>query len=437
MSKKDSKKKNFQLVKGMKDLMPEEQRYWNFVRQLVDKTAGAYGFERIDTPLLEATDLFVRGVGSTTDIVEKEMYSFVDQGGDKLSLRPEGTDGVARSYIEHGMLNRPQPVKLYYLGPMYRHENPQSGRFRQHYQFGFEVLGEADAVIDAQLILIAYKIYQAINLPVVIQVNSIGCAGCRPEYLIQLKDHLRKNKSKLSEISQERLNKNPLRILDSKEKEDSPIIAEAPQQIDFLCEGCKSHFIQVLEYLDELGIPYALNPSIVRGLDYYSKTTFEIWTAAEEESRQSALGGGGRYDGLVELLGGLDTPGIGFACGIERMIAQIKETDFKVPEQDKPDIFLAQLGAEARKKSLTLLEELVGANVKVAENFSKSGLKGQLEVADKLKVKFTLILGQKEIMDGTVLIRDMENGNQETVDCKKIVAEIQKRLAKSAVSEKK
>lgn len=436
MGNKDSKKKKFQLVKGMKDLLPEEQRYWNFIRQLVDKIAASYGFERIDTPLVEATDLFVRGVGSNTDIVEKEMYSFVDQGGDKLSLRPEGTAGVVRSYIEHGMLNRPQPVKLYYLGPMYRHENPQSGRFRQHYQFGFEIIGEADAVVDAQLILIAYRIYQSINLPVVVQVNSIGCANCRPEYLTQLKDHLRKNKSKLSEISQERLNKNPLRILDSKEKEDAPIIAEAPQQIDFLCEGCKSHFIQVLEYLDEVEIPYALNPSIVRGLDYYSKTTFEIWTSAEEEGRQSALGGGGRYDGLVDLLGGLDTPGIGFACGIERMIAQIKETDFKVPDQGKPDIFLAQLGQEARKKSLTLLEELIQANIKVVENFSKGGLKAQLEIADKLGVKFTLILGQKEIMDGTVLIRDMENGNQETVDCKKAVMEIQKRLAKSAVSEK-
>ena len=435
MIKKETKKKPFQLVKGMRDILPEEQRYWDFVRQTVDNLAQAYGFKRIDTPILEYTDLFVRSVGQTSDIVEKEMYSFVDQGDNKLSLRPENTAGVVRSYIEHGMLNQPQPVKLYYFGPMFRRDRPQAGRYRQHYQFGFEVIGEASAVVDAQVILLAYKVYRSANINTTIQINSIGCEDCRPEYLIQLKDYLKKNKGKLSEISQVRLAKNPLRVLDSKEKEDLPVITEAPQQTDFLCEGCKNHFIQVLEFLDELEIPYALNPTIVRGLDYYCRTTFEIWAMGDDEaSRQSALGGGGRYDGLAELIGGPATPGIGFASGAERFIAQIKEQDFKVQEAKKPDVFLAQLGPDAKKKTLSLFEELRAAGITVAENFSKSGLKPQLEIADKLGVKFTIILGQKEMVDGTIMIRDMENSNQEIVDSKKIVTEIQKRLAKSGVN---
>jgi len=451
MIKKEVKKRRpFQLVKGMRDILPEEQRYWDFTRQLVDRLARAYGFERIDTPVLEFADLFVRAVGQATDIVEKEMYSFTDQGDDNLALRPEGTAAVARAYVEHGMLNLPQPVKLYYFEPMFRRDKPQAGRYRQHWQFGFEVIGEPDAVLDAQLILIASKIYQAINLPVNIQINSIGCPGCRPDFENELKDYLKKQKSKLSELSQARLLKNPMRILDSKEKEDQEIIAEAPQQLDFLCEECRNHFTQVLEYLDELGVTYSLNPTIVRGLDYYTKTTFEIWAGAEETGsprgetgsprlveagRQSALGGGGRYDDLLELLGGNPTPGSGFACGVERFITQIKETDAKVPDQAKAEIFLAQLGPEARKKAIVLFEELQQAGFKVAENFSKSGLKPQLEMANKLGVKFTIILGQKEIIDDTIMIRDMENGIQEVVDYHKAVAEIRKRLEKSVVND--
>lgn len=419
----------------MRDILPEEQRYWDFVRDLIDRLAKAYGFSRIDTPVLEFSDLFVRAVGTSTDIVEKEMYSFVDQGEDNLALRPEGTAAVGRSYLEHGMLNLPQPVKLYYFEPMFRRDKPQAGRYRQHYQFGFEVIGEPDAVIDAQLILIASKIYQAINLPVSIQINSIGCPSCRPDFENELKDYLKKQKSKLSEVSQARLLKNPMRVLDSKEKEDLPIIAEAPQQIDFLCEDCRNHFTLVLEYLDELGVAYALNPTIVRGLDYYTKTTFEIWAGTEEAGRQSALGGGGRYDGLLELLGGNPTPASGFACGVERFITQIKETDAKVPDQPKPEIFLGQLGPDARKKAIVLFEELQQAGIKVVENFAKSGLKPQLEMANKLGVKFTIILGQKEIIDDTVMIRDMENGIQEVVDFHKAVAEIKKRLEKSVVND--
>ena len=436
MAKKiEGKKKTFQLIKGMKDVLPVDARYWNYLSQLTEKFATIYSFGRIETPIMENIDLFIRSIGQATDIVEKEMYAFTDAGGERLGLRPENTAGVVRAYVEHGMQTLPQPVKLFYFGPMFRHDKPQAGRYRQFSQIGFEVIGEAEPVLDAQIILIAYKFCQAAGFNCIMQVNSIGCESCRPSYEQELKDYFKRVKNKLSEISQIRLNKNVLRILDSKEEEDLPLIADAPQQIDFLCEGCKNHFIQVLEYLDELEIPYALNPNIVRGLDYYNRTTFEIWLNDEEGNRQSALGGGGRYDGLVELLGGSATPGIGFALGVERFINQIKEIDHKVPENPKPEIFLAQLGLEARKKSLRLFEDLTQAGLRVAENLCKAGLKSQLEMANRLGVKFTLILGQKEIIDGTIMIRDMENGIQEVVDFEKVILEIKKRLSKVVVSE--
>jgi len=436
MAKKpEGKKKTFQLVKGMKDILPVDARYWNYVSNLAEKFASTYGFGRIETPVVENIDLFVRSIGQATDIVEKEMYAFTDQGGDRLGLRPENTAGVIRAYIEHGMQTVPQPVKLFYIGSMFRHDKPQAGRYRQFSQIGFEVIGEPEPIIDAQIILIAYKFCQAAGFNCTMQVNSIGCSDCRPNYEQELKDYFKRVKGKLSELSQIRLIKNVLRILDSKEEEDLPLIAGAPQQVDFLCEGCKNHFIQVLEYLDDLEIPYALNPRIVRGLDYYNRTTFEIWINDEEVGRQSALGGGGRYDGLVELLGGQPTPAVGFALGVERFINQIKETDHKVPENPKPEIFLAQLGLEARKKALKLFEGLTQAGIRVAENLSKSGLKPQLEMADRLGVQFTLILGQKEIVDNTIMIRDMENGIQEVVDFEKAIIEIKKRLSKAVVNE--
>jgi len=429
------KKKAYQLVKGMKDILPEDQRYWDYIKHVVSTMADIYGFKRIETPVLEFVDLFNKGIGQATDVVEKEMYNFVDQGEDHLALRPEVTAGVVRAYIEHGMLNLTQPVKLFYISPCFRREKPQGGRYRQFYQFGFEVLGEADAVVDAQIISITYKLYRSLNLPISVQINSVGCPDCRPAYLTQLKEYFKRYKGKLSEASVARLAKNPLRILDSKEKEDLPLIVDAPQQVDFLCENCKNHFIQVLEYLEELEIPYVLNPSIVRGLDYYSRTTFEIWVGEEEGGRQSALGGGGRYDGLVAMLGGQETPAVGFAGGVERLVSQIRDRDFKVPEATKPKVFLAQLGGEAKKKTLSIFEKLNEAGIKVYENFGKGGLKAQLEQADKLGVHFTLIIGQKEIIDKTIMIRDMENGNQEVVDISKIIPEIKKRLERSVVNE--
>ncbi|MFH1207072.1 MAG: histidine--tRNA ligase [Patescibacteria group bacterium] len=437
MNKKsaDKPKKLPQLLRGMKDILPEDQRFWDFIRQRIDQAAQTYGFGRIDTPTLEETSLFVRSIGQETDVVEKEMYSFLDKSNDSVSLRPEGTAGVVRAYIEHGMLNRPQPVKLYYFGPFFRYDRPQAGRYRQFYQFGFEVLGDSHPVIDAQLMMLAYSFMNEIGLPVSLQVNSVGCPTCRESYKKALNEYYRSRKNALCEDCRRRMQKNPLRLLDCKAPDCQLLAQDAPQTVDFLCEACHAHFVKVLEHLDGLEIPYVLNSRLVRGLDYYTGTAFEIWPVVEGENagNPSALCGGGRYDVLVKQLGGQPTPAIGFAAGIERLINEIKARDIKVGVPAAPEVFVAQLGDAARKKALRLFEDLRRDGLRVAETFSKDGIKPQMEMANKLGVKYALILGPKEMLDGTILIRDMENGIQETVDFQKIIPEIHKRLAKNNV----
>lgn len=422
--------RKYQSVKGMNDIMPEFQKYWSYILQTVEAIAQKYGYQKIDTPMVESTGLFTRSVGEETDIVSKEMYSFIDKGGDNITLRPENTAGIVRAYNEHGMVNLPQPVKLYYHGPMFRYDKPQSGRYRQFYQFGFEALGEAESVLDAQLILIGFKILEACGISSNIQINSIGCKDCRPQYENLLADYLKGQKNNLCDDCKKRLIKNPLRILDCKEKTCQELMVDLPQTVDNLCEGCREHFVKVLEFLDELEIPYTLNNKIVRGLDYYNRTTFEFWDQDEEKGRQNALGGGGRYDSLVELLGGRPTPAVGFAVGIERVIQLMKDNDFAPPKIPTPEIFLAQLGNEARKKTLKLFEELTRAGYRVAESLSKTSIKPQLDLANKLGVRYSLILGQKEIIDGTILIRDMDGGIQEIINFEKIIQELEKRLKK-------
>ncbi len=431
---KKSRIRTPELLRGMKDLLPPEQKYWNYMMSKAESLAWGYGFKRIDTPILEETDLFIRTVGKQTDIVEKEMFSFVDQGGENVTLRPECTAPIARAYIEHGMMNLPQPVKLYYSGPMFRYDRPQAGRLREFHQVGFEVLGDNRPVADAQLIILAYHFCKELGLNVNVQVNSIGDVAAREEYKKELTAYFRSKRNQLSEDSKRRLAKNPLRILDSKEDQDRALLEDAPQIVDWLDDDSKDHFVKVLEYLDEVEVPYILNPHLVRGLDYYNRTTFEIWPAVEktaeggEEKRQNALGGGGRYDGLIASLGGKETPACGFALGMERLVLQLKETGVSVPEADKPQIFLAQLGEAAKRKALVLFEELRRDNIRVAENFSKDSLRAQLDAANKLGAKFTIIIGQKEVVDGTVLLRDMEGGIQEVVDFKKVMGEVKKRL---------
>jgi histidyl-tRNA synthetase len=421
-------KKAFKLIKGMKDVMPMDQKYWNYLRKVMNKLAHNYNYDRIDTPIVEFTNLFKRSVGNYTDIVEKEMYSFEDKGEEKITLRPEMTAGVVRAYIQHGMVNQTQPVKFFYMGQCFRYDKPQAGRQRQFWQIGYEAIGEEAPIIDAQLINIGYSLLKTLHLPAIVQINSLGCMECRPLYHEVLLDFLKSKKKQLCEDCKRRVSKNPLRVLDCKEEGCQNAIADAPQQVDHLCDDCRTHFVSVLEYLDELEIVYNLDPKIVRGLDYYTRTCFEYTLEDADESRQSVLGGGGRYDGLVEELGGRPTPAVGFAMGVERIIRELRRQDIKVPEIKKYDVFVAQLGKEARKKCITLYEELLKDGVKVVESFSKDGIKTQLELANKMGVTYTIIIGQKEIVDGTALIRDMENGIQETVDFAKVVSNIKKRL---------
>ena len=425
---KKTSRKQPQLLRGFRDVLPNEERYWDFIQKTALSVARSYGFKPIILPILESADLFRRAVGEATDIVEKEMFTFNDRGGETVTLRPEMTASTVRAYIEHGMLNLPQPVKLYYFGPAFRHDRPQAGRLRQFHQFGIEALGDDSAVIDSQVIFIGYIILKELGLDYKVQVNSVGCSECRKEFRKELLDYYRKKKKNLCEDCQKRISENPLRLLDCKNEECQRLREGAPQTVDWLCDECKDHFMSVLEYLDDLEVPYNLNPYLVRGLDYYNRTVFEIWEETEEQKSQNSLLGGGRYDYLTQALSGRPTPGLGFSLGVERTIIKLKENNINVPVCPKPEIFIAQLGSQARSRAMILFEKLRQKNLRVAESFSKEGLKAQLEIANKLGVRYTLILGQKEVLDGTIIIRDMEGGIQEIVAFDKIISELEKKL---------
>ncbi len=432
-TKKEKKIKSFSRLRGMKDVLFDDYKYWELVIKKASDLAKMYGFKRIEIPILEKAELYERSSGKTSDVVSKEMYIFVDKNKEKVALRPEATPGLVRAYIEHGMFNLPQPVKMFFWGPLFRHEKPQSGRLRQHTQFDLEMFGEASPVADAQLINIAYNFFKELQIDVQIQINSIGCKECRGEYIKKLLSFYKERgkRSKLCKDCKKRITKNPLRLLDCKEQSCIKVREGAPQIVDMLCEECRQHFIRVLEYLDELDVPYNLNPFLVRGLDYYTKTVFEITPIIDDEKeakRQISLGGGGRYDDLVEFMGGRPTPACGFGIGIERTILKIKEKNIPLDSGEKDIVFVAQLGDQARRKAMILFEELRRAGFNVRQSFTKDSLKQQLEEANRLKAKLCLILGQKELLDETILIRDMDSGVQEVVDYKKISSEIEKRL---------
>jgi len=440
-----AKKPKFQSPTGMHDILSEEQKYFQKIEDICQDIANFYGFQRIETPILEETELFSKGVGLATDIVGKQMFTLRTKGGDYLTLRPEGTAPVVRAYIEKGMPNLPQPVKLWYFGPYFRYEHPQAGRFRQFWQFGFEVFGEEGPVIDAQIIQIFYNILRELKLKnLITQVNSIGDSQCRPYYRKLLTSFFRSRESALCLDCRRRLRENSLRILDCKEEKCQQIRAQAPQILDHLCENCHRHFKEVLEFLDELELPYHLNPYLVRGLDYYTKTVFEI--VAEDKSSspplaaarviedspegkvQGSLVGGGRYDGLVKLLGGREAPAVGGAVGVERIISLMKTKTIRFPREKATEVFLAQLGDLAKRKSLKLIEDFREAEILVGESLGRDSLKAQLKIADRIGAKYTLILGQKEALEGNIIIKDMKTGKQEVVKLEKIVKEVVKRL---------
>ncbi len=428
---KKRRAKQFQTVRGMRDLLPQSQPYWQRIRKAVEKIANDYNYQRIDIPVVEFCELFERSTGATTDIVRKEMFKFKTRGKDNVCLRPEGTPGVVRAYIQHGMQAYPKPVKLFYIGQMYRYDRPQEGRYREFYQFGFEAMGERDAILDAQLIQLALRVFKTLGLRnISLQLNSIGCRECRPNYNKLLISYFNNRKKALCMDCKKRLKKNPLRILDCKEEKCMQIVRQAPQTIDHLCDECKDHFTMLLESLDEIEVSYTLNPKLVRGLDYYTKTVFELWSKEDERGIQSSLGGGGRYDHLVRMLGGTNTPGVGFACGMDRLVLEMEKQNVKAYYPPTPRVYLAQLGDLAKKKSLKIFEELERSGIMVAESFGRGNLRAQLRQANQLDAGIVLILGQREALDETVILKDMESGSQEVVTFKKIVPEVKKRLQK-------
>lgn len=433
LSVKGAKGKVLTLLRGFKDILPRDERYWKKMRHLAEELAEVYGYGWMETPMVEEASLFVRSIGRGTDVVDKEMYVFEDRDATKVCLRPENTAGIARAYILHGMQSWPQPVKVWYWGPMFRHDRPQAGRYREFHQLGYETIGAKDPVVDAELIAVGYYFLRDLGLSTIVYVNSIGTVEDRQNYIVELTGYLRTKRAYLCEECKKRLVKNPLRVLDCKNPDCQAVLSEAPQIIDWLSEASRNYFMKVLEYLDDLGIPYELKSTLVRGLDYYTDTVFEYYKEAGEEGAQSALGGGGRYDGLImELSGRAGAPACGFSIGLERVISALREKEKEKGElfEETNKVFFAQLGEQARRQALKLLENMRSQGIIVKHNLGKAALKAQLELANKYKAVFTLILGQKEVQDGTIIIRDMDSGIQEIVDQKKIVQVLKRKLEK-------
>ena len=413
---------------GTQDILPEEQAYWEYVTASAAALARRYGFERLDTPIFEATDLFARGVGVATDVVEKEMYSFKDKGGHPLTLRPEFTAGVVRAYIENGMRVLPKPVKLYSIGPIFRYERPQAGRFRQFHQFNIEIIGVQDPLADLETMLLAWDLYAGLNFQgLSFQLNSTGCPVCRPPYIAALVVYYWQHYDQLCEDCRRRLETNPLRVLDCKRAQCQPVIAGAPQIAEQLCEDCATHFATLRSYLDDLGKPYTINPRLVRGLDYYTKTVFEVWAAGI--GAQSAVCGGGRYDGLIELLGGRPTPAVGFAAGLERIIMVMENQGVSVPALPAPPVFIVTLEPAARLAAARLLvaARSTGLGVQLAMSGS---LKSQLRQANKQGARFALIVGGDELARGEVQLKDLAQGTQEAMPLAAVSNALRRRLSR-------
>lgn len=403
----------YRAPRGTFDILPEDQAHRSFILHKAMSLCQLYGYERLDTPIFEDYQLFARTSAGGTDIVDKEMYVFEDRSQQKLALRPEGTAPVCRAYLEHGMFNLPQPVRLYYFGPTFRYERPQAGRYRQHHQFGCEALGDSDPALDAELVEMAQRFLRALGVGgFALYLNSIGCKQCQPGYRQALQGHYSKHVDALCPDCRARLNRNPLRLLDCKRPSCQAIAATAPLISQYLCDECRNHFASVESHLVQLGIQYRIEPGLVRGLDYYTRTVFEV--QPDEEATQSALVGGGRYDNLVEQLGGRPTPGVGFACGIERLVLSLKNNRVAVPAPAYPEALIATLGHEAKGAGLELARQLRDAGIGAIVATGRSSLKAQLRQANSLGTRYVLIIGEDEVKVGTVVLRDMAENRQET-----------------------
>lgn len=427
----------YQCPKGVHDILPDDHLYFSFIKKVVRHHCRRAGFRRISTPMFEDVEVFKRSIGESSDIVEKEMFTFESRSGKKYALKPESTAGVVRAYLEHGMNNLPKPVELYYVEPHFRYNRPQKGRYRQFHQYGCEVLGESDPAIDAQVIYLAHRINTDLGIAdrLSLQLNTIGSAEDRKQYREDLVNFYTGKERSLCEDCKRRMHENPMRLLDCKEEDCQILASMAPKLASVLSPESKEHFQLLQEYLDALGIKYELNPTLVRGLDYYSHTVFEFWS--RKEGAQNAIGGGGRYDGLVELMGGEPTPAIGFAAGMERVVEYMKEAGIRPPNKDKVEVFVAQLGLVAKKKSLPLIHALRDCGINTVGAVGKSSMKGQMGLADKMQAKYSLILGQIEVQEGTIILRNMEKGSQETVPFDGIVDKMVSLLGEKRLASKK
>lgn len=396
-----------QAPKGTKDMLPMEAYKWHYIENHLRTIAGEYGFREIRTPMFESTELFQRGVGETTDVVQKEMYTFEDKGGRSMTLKAEGTAPAVRAFVEASLYAEAQPTKLYYFTPVFRYENVQKGRLRQHHQFGIEVFGAAKPSVDAEVISLAMRAFQELGIQgLSLKINSIGHPGCRAEYNAKLKAFLTPHYDELCPLCQDRFHKNPMRILDCKERSCKVIVKDAPLILDNICEECSTHFDTLQKYLQAMGIPYEVDKGIVRGLDYYSKTVFEI------VNKDITVCGGGRYDYLIEEIGGPAMPAVGFGLGLERLLLSMQDEGIEIPEPSRFDLFIASMGEEAELKAAAMAHVLRARGLKVEIDHMDKKLKAQLKYANKVNARYTMILGEDEIRGETAALKRMDTGEQ-------------------------
>ena len=411
------------IPKGTKDMLPQDAYKWHYVESKAREVASLFGFREIRTPMFEHTELFTRGVGETTDIVTKEMYTFLDKGGRSMTLRPEGTAGVARAFIENGLAQQTLPMKAYYLASVFRYERPQNGRLREHHQFGVELYGSESPSADAEVIALADAFLRSVGLSsLTLNINSIGCRECRAKYNAALKEYIGANLAGMCAQCRDRFDRNPLRILDCKEEKCRVITAGAPKITDFLCEDCRAHFEGVQKQLSRQGIAFSVNPSIVRGLDYYTRTVFEF--VSEDIGAQGTVCGGGRYNHLVEEVGGKPTPAVGFGLGLERLIMVLENTDALKAQPERTDVYLAALGDRAAEYVPVLAASLRAEGVKTEFDLMGRGLKAQMKYADKCGARFTVVIGDNELDRGAAALKDMASGESEECAFKDIAAKV-------------
>lgn len=406
--------------KGTEDVTPNQVYKWHYVEALMREICALNGYTEIRTPAFEHTELFQRGVGETTDVVQKEMYTFEDKAGRSITLKPEGTSPAVRAFVENGIFNEPQPTKLYYFTPCFRYEKPQSGRLREHHQFGMEAFGSSDPAVDAEIINGAMTVYKRLGVnSLQLRINSVGCPKCRGEYNQKLKEYLSPKVEHLCETCKDRYNKNPLRIIDCKEERCQQQITDIPFMLHNLCEECSNHFDRFKEALDLIGLEYTIDPKIVRGLDYYTKTAFEIVT--NTIGAQGTVCGGGRYDGLIEEVGGPSTPGVGFGMGIERLLLVLERAGIEIPAPPAMDLFVVGLGEAGLKESIRLIHKLREKNIKCDRDYMSRSLKAQMKYANKMNAKYVTVIGEDEINNNIIKVKDMAKGQEEEIQLDQLV----------------